>query len=37
MFRKNKNVKNIAYKFELKPNQEQITLICKTFGCSRKI
>jgi transposase len=27
----------IAYKFQLLPNNKQAELICKTFGCCRKI
>ena len=32
---KNKMLKNKAYKFRIYPNQKQIELIEKTFGCTR--
>ena len=37
MYRKNKNVDNHAYKFRCYPNDEQIVLFAKTFGCVRWI
>ena len=37
MYRKSKNVDNHAYKFRCYPNDEQIVLFSKTFGCVRWI
>ena len=37
MYRKNKKVDNHAYKFRCYPNDEQIVLFAKTFGCVRWI
>lgn len=36
-FRKSDNVENIAYKFLIKPNDEQKIMLCKTFGCCRYV
>ena len=35
--KKNNNATNKAYKFRIYPNNEQIILISKTFGCVRKL
>ena len=37
MYRKHKNVDNHAYKFRCYPNDEQVVLFAKTFGCVRWI
>ena len=34
-YRKNEDVETLAYKFRIYPNEEQRTMLAKTFGCTR--